>query len=63
MNEDFSTESLLAWLNQFKSNIVSPEDYKKAKKEINEEMEHFDIEHRAYMARSRESARKCFFNF
>jgi len=43
--------------------IISEEDFKKAEKRINEEMEKFSIEQRLYFAKSRESASKAYITF
>jgi hypothetical protein len=44
-------------------NVISEEEYRKAEKDINEKMEKFEIEHRAYMAYSREAASKTYITF
>jgi hypothetical protein len=58
-----SSGGLLAALKESGPNILTKEDYQKAEKDINEHMERFEIEYRAYMAYSREAARKAYMTF
>ena len=43
--------------------IISEEEYRRAEKEINKEMEEFGRKWRLYMQQSRESARRAYLNY
>jgi hypothetical protein len=59
-----SIKEALKELNKNSSkNIISDEDFTKAKEEINKKMEQFSIEQKAYFAESIESARKAYLTF